>query len=73
MLSYVSLTLPIACSCNPEGTLHHGACESHTDPVLGTVAGRCLCKENVEGVRCDKCKANHFGLRGSDPLGCQRM
>ncbi|XP_046762736.1 laminin subunit beta-4 isoform X1 [Gallus gallus] len=61
----------LPCSCNPEGTLHHGACESHTDPVLGTVAGRCLCKENVEGVRCDKCKANHFRLRGSDPLGCQ--
>uniref|UniRef100_A0A8C9G0M9 Laminin subunit beta 4 n=1 Tax=Pavo cristatus TaxID=9049 RepID=A0A8C9G0M9_PAVCR len=61
----------LPCSCDPEGTLHHGVCESHTDPVLGTVAGRCLCKENVEGIRCNKCKANHFGLRGSDPRGCQ--
>uniref|UniRef100_A0A669P238 Laminin subunit beta-1 n=1 Tax=Phasianus colchicus TaxID=9054 RepID=A0A669P238_PHACC len=60
-----------SCSCDPEGTLHHGACESRTDPVLGTVAGRCPCKENTEGVRCDKCKANHFGLRGSNPQGCQ--
>uniref|UniRef100_A0A669P033 Laminin subunit beta 4 n=1 Tax=Phasianus colchicus TaxID=9054 RepID=A0A669P033_PHACC len=61
----------LPCSCDPEGTLHHGACESRTDPVLGTVAGRCPCKENTEGVRCDKCKANHFGLRGSNPQGCQ--
>ncbi|XP_068256728.1 laminin subunit beta-4 [Nyctibius grandis] len=61
----------LPCNCDPEGTLHNGACESRTDPALGTVAGRCPCKENVEGVRCDKCKANYYGLSGSDPLGCQ--
>ncbi|XP_009863212.1 PREDICTED: laminin subunit beta-4 [Apaloderma vittatum] len=61
----------LPCSCDPEGTLHNGVCESHTDPALGTVAGRCPCKENVEGIRCDKCRANYYGLRGSDPLGCQ--
>uniref|UniRef100_A0A8C3J6K5 Laminin subunit beta 4 n=1 Tax=Calidris pygmaea TaxID=425635 RepID=A0A8C3J6K5_9CHAR len=61
----------LPCNCDPEGTLHNGVCESHTDPALGTVAGRCPCKENVEGVRCDKCRANYYGLSGSDPLGCQ--
>ncbi|KAM6424929.1 laminin subunit beta-4 [Rhynochetos jubatus] len=61
----------LPCNCDPEGTLHSGLCESRTDPALGTVAGRCLCKENVEGVRCDKCRANYYGLSGSDPLGCQ--
>ncbi|XP_061222234.1 laminin subunit beta-4 isoform X3 [Neopsephotus bourkii] len=61
----------LPCNCDPEGTLYNGMCESHTDPVLGTVAGRCPCKENVEGVRCDQCRANYYGLRGSDPLGCQ--
>ncbi|NWU13317.1 LAMB4 protein, partial [Cephalopterus ornatus] len=61
----------LPCDCDPEGTLHNGACESRTDPTLGTVAGRCPCKENVEGVRCDKCRANYYGLSGSDPLGCQ--
>ncbi|XP_010130709.1 PREDICTED: laminin subunit beta-4, partial [Buceros rhinoceros silvestris] len=61
----------LPCNCDPEGTLHDGMCESHTDPALGMVAGRCLCKENVEGVRCDKCRANYYGLSGSDPLGCQ--
>ncbi|KAM6093251.1 laminin subunit beta-4 isoform 1-T1 [Theristicus caerulescens] len=61
----------LPCNCDPEGTLHNGVCESRTDPALGTVAGRCPCKENVEGVRCDKCRANYYGLSGSDPLGCQ--
>ncbi|XP_032852155.2 laminin subunit beta-4 isoform X2 [Tyto alba] len=62
----------LPCSCDPEGTLHNGRCESHTDPALGTVAGRCPCKENVEGVRCDKCRANYYGLSSSHPLGCRR-
>ncbi|NXJ90911.1 LAMB4 protein, partial [Corythaixoides concolor] len=61
----------LPCNCDPEGTLHDGVCESRTDPALGTVAGRCPCKENVEGVRCDKCRANYYGLSRSDPLGCQ--
>ncbi|NXN39637.1 LAMB4 protein, partial [Rhinoptilus africanus] len=61
----------LPCNCDPGGTLHNGICESGTDPVLGTVAGRCPCKENVEGVRCDKCRANYYRLSSSDPLGCQ--
>ncbi|KFO73509.1 Laminin subunit beta-4, partial [Cuculus canorus] len=61
----------LPCNCDLEGTLHNGMCESHTDPALGMVAGQCPCKENVEGVRCDKCRANYYGLSSSDPLGCQ--
>uniref|UniRef100_A0A8C3TGU4 Laminin subunit beta 4 n=1 Tax=Chelydra serpentina TaxID=8475 RepID=A0A8C3TGU4_CHESE len=61
----------IPCDCDPEGTLYSGLCESRTDPILGTIAGWCLCKENVEGVRCDMCKPSYYGLSGSDPLGCQ--
>ncbi|NXU36754.1 LAMB4 protein, partial [Drymodes brunneopygia] len=61
----------LPCSCDPAGTLHEGMCESRTDPALGTVAGRCPCKENVEGARCDKCRANYFGLSSSDAQGCQ--
>uniref|UniRef100_A0A670J355 Laminin subunit beta 4 n=1 Tax=Podarcis muralis TaxID=64176 RepID=A0A670J355_PODMU len=63
----------IPCECDPEGTLYNGLCEDRTDPFLGTTAGQCHCKENVEGVHCDKCKPNYYGLSGSDPLGCQRM
>ncbi|KAJ7396972.1 laminin subunit beta-4 [Pitangus sulphuratus] len=61
----------LPCDCDPEGTLHNDACQSRTDPTLGMVAGQCPCKENVEGVRCDKCRANYYGLSGTDPLGCQ--
>uniref|UniRef100_A0A8C5TDH7 Laminin subunit beta 4 n=1 Tax=Malurus cyaneus samueli TaxID=2593467 RepID=A0A8C5TDH7_9PASS len=61
----------LPCDCDPEGTLHAGACESRSDPALGTVAGHCPCKDNVEGARCDRCRANYYGLSRSDPLGCQ--
>uniref|UniRef100_A0A8C5J7J8 Laminin subunit beta 4 n=1 Tax=Junco hyemalis TaxID=40217 RepID=A0A8C5J7J8_JUNHY len=61
----------LPCSCDPAGTLPGAVCESRTEPALGTVAGRCPCKDNVEGARCDKCKANYYGLSSSDPLGCQ--
>ncbi|XP_032077781.1 laminin subunit beta-4 [Thamnophis elegans] len=61
----------IPCDCDPEGTLQDGLCQDHSDPVLGTIAGQCRCKANVEGVRCDKCKPHYYGINGSDPLGCQ--
>ncbi|XP_064417542.1 laminin subunit beta-4 [Latimeria chalumnae] len=61
----------ISCNCDPEGTLSDGMCQAHTDPSLGMIAGRCLCKENVEGMRCDRCRSGHFRLRADDPLGCQ--
>uniref|UniRef100_A0A452UH64 Laminin subunit beta 4 n=1 Tax=Ursus maritimus TaxID=29073 RepID=A0A452UH64_URSMA len=61
----------IPCECDPDGTLSGGMCVSHSDPALGTVAGQCLCKENVEGAKCDQCKPNHHGLSAADPVGCQ--
>uniref|UniRef100_A0A7N5K8M0 Laminin subunit beta 4 n=1 Tax=Ailuropoda melanoleuca TaxID=9646 RepID=A0A7N5K8M0_AILME len=61
----------IPCECDPDGTLSGGMCVSHSDPALGTVAGQCLCKENVEGTKCDQCKPNHHGLSAADPVGCQ--
>uniref|UniRef100_A0A8C8SN51 Laminin subunit beta 4 n=1 Tax=Pelusios castaneus TaxID=367368 RepID=A0A8C8SN51_9SAUR len=63
----------LPCDCDPEGTLSSGLCESRTDSILGTTAGQCLCKKNVEGVRCDKCKPSYYGLSGSDPLGCSAL
>ncbi|XP_021791861.2 laminin subunit beta-4 [Papio anubis] len=61
----------IPCECDPDGTISGGICVSHSDPALGSVAGQCLCKENVEGAKCDQCKPNHYGLSATDPLGCQ--
>ncbi|EPQ02873.1 Laminin subunit beta-4 [Myotis brandtii] len=61
----------LPCECDPDGTISGGICESHSDLALGSVAGQCLCKENVEGAKCDQCKPNHYGLSATDPLGCQ--
>ncbi|XP_008565583.1 PREDICTED: laminin subunit beta-4 [Galeopterus variegatus] len=61
----------IPCECDPDGTISGGICVSPSDPALGSVAGQCLCKENVEGANCDQCKPNHYRLSADDPLGCQ--
>ncbi|ELV14261.1 Laminin subunit beta-4 [Tupaia chinensis] len=61
----------IPCECDPDGTISGGICVSHSDPALGSVAGQCLCKENVEGASCDRCKPHHYGLSAADPVGCQ--
>ena len=41
-----------------------------TDANMGLEAGKCRCKENVEGPRCDQCKAGFFGLSEDNPKGC---
>ncbi|KAM9216772.1 LOW QUALITY PROTEIN: laminin subunit beta-4 [Dugong dugon] len=61
----------ISCECDPDGTLSGGICVSHSDPALASVAGQRLCKKNVEGAKCNRCKPNHCGLSANDPLGCQ--
>ncbi|KAG7244309.1 hypothetical protein CRUP_024685, partial [Coryphaenoides rupestris] len=53
----------IPCDCDPVGSEGGGLCESAT--------GQCVCKDNVEGQRCDRCKYGFYGLREDDPAGCQ--
>ncbi|XP_035013706.2 laminin subunit beta-4 isoform X1 [Hippoglossus stenolepis] len=53
----------IPCDCDAAGAHGGGLCEAQT--------GQCLCKENVEGRRCEHCKHGFFGLRQDDPAGCQ--
>uniref|UniRef100_A0AAQ5YRY5 Uncharacterized protein n=1 Tax=Amphiprion ocellaris TaxID=80972 RepID=A0AAQ5YRY5_AMPOC len=53
----------IPCDCDPAGSQGGGLCDA--------LSGRCVCKENVEGERCDRCKRDFFGLRQDDPAGCQ--
>lgn len=56
--SYVS-----ACDCDPAGSQGNGLCDA--------LSGRCVCKENVDGQRCDRCKQGFFNLRQDNPAGCQ--
>ncbi|KAK0144068.1 Laminin subunit beta-4 [Merluccius polli] len=53
----------IPCDCDPVGSQGGGLCDSAT--------GHCICKDNVEGQRCDRCKYGYYGLRQEDPAGCQ--
>uniref|UniRef100_A0A8C1P6P2 Laminin, beta 4 n=1 Tax=Cyprinus carpio TaxID=7962 RepID=A0A8C1P6P2_CYPCA len=53
----------IPCECNPDGSVDRGLC----DPVTG----QCVCKQNVEGERCDRCKSGFYGFNRDDPSGCQ--
>ncbi|XP_040059097.2 laminin subunit beta-3 [Gasterosteus aculeatus] len=52
----------IRCICNADGTVNGGRCDEST--------GSCLCKENVEGPRCDRCVRGYYDLSPSNPLGC---
>uniref|UniRef100_A0A2K6BZN8 Laminin subunit alpha-2 n=1 Tax=Macaca nemestrina TaxID=9545 RepID=A0A2K6BZN8_MACNE len=52
------------CRCNANGSFSE-ICHSQT--------GRCECRANVQGQRCDKCKPGTFGLqsaRGCVPCNC---
>ncbi|CAJ1051838.1 LOW QUALITY PROTEIN: laminin subunit beta-3-like [Xyrichtys novacula] len=52
----------IRCICSTEGTIEGEGCDD--------ISGSCLCKANVEGPRCDRCKRGYYGLSASNPLGC---
>lgn len=57
------------CQCEPRGTKP----ENKVANALFNcdfVNGQCICKENVEGKNCDKCKNGTFGLSASYEKGC---
>ena len=41
------------CRCDPDGSVSPQCSDD----------GQCACKENVEGVRCDRCSENMYGLK----------
>ncbi|XP_063469181.1 laminin subunit beta-3 isoform X2 [Symphalangus syndactylus] len=54
----------IPCECDPDGAVPGAPC----DPVTG----QCVCKEHVQGERCDLCKPGFTGLTYVNPQGCHR-
>ncbi|KAG2458346.1 LAMA1 protein, partial [Polypterus senegalus] len=70
-LGFRSFPECIACNCNINGTrqefcnVKHGICSCEEE------TGKCVCKENVEGDRCNQCKPGTFALSVEDPFGCR--
>ncbi len=63
----------IACDCDPRGSLDDAICDEHTDVSSGIEAGKCHCKKNVEGRRCDRCLPGFWNFVESNPEGCEGM
>ncbi|XP_043253196.1 laminin subunit beta-1 [Colletes gigas] len=61
----------LSCDCDLSGSLDDGICDSRTDPLSGDESGRCHCKTNVEGRRCDRCKNGYWNFDPENPEGCQ--
>lgn len=66
-----SSTICKPCDCDPSGSLLGGRCDDHSDERNGLVAGRCHCKDHVEGKRCDTCKDGFYNLDESNQQGCE--
>lgn len=53
----------IPCECDPDGAVPGAPC----DPLTG----QCVCKDNVQGERCDMCKPGFTALSHAEPQGCR--
>lgn len=51
--------------------MYDGECENRDDEDLGMEAGRCICKTNVDGRRCDQCKEGYWNMQDDNPDGCE--
>uniref|UniRef100_A0A669ES97 Laminin subunit alpha-2 n=1 Tax=Oreochromis niloticus TaxID=8128 RepID=A0A669ES97_ORENI len=49
------------CNCSVEGSVN-------ADPCITP----CICKENVEGENCDRCKLGFYNLQESNRRGCEK-
>ncbi|BHF81500.1 hypothetical protein SprV_0802463000 [Sparganum proliferum] len=56
------------CMCDAAGSIRNS---SHSDAALcDPETGACVCKANVEGDKCDRCRPGSFGLNADYPFGC---
>lgn len=61
----------VACNCHAGGSESHESCDQYTNPAEGKIAGRCVCKKNVGGDKCDRCKVGYWNFRAENPDGCE--
>ncbi|CAF0941718.1 unnamed protein product [Rotaria sordida] len=55
------------CKCVPAGVRNDfPGCGRHNIPGV-----LCLCKQNVEGRQCDRCKEGFWNMKANNPLGCE--
>ncbi|KAH8870413.1 Laminin subunit beta-1 [Schistosoma japonicum] len=59
------------CNCHLDGTLYNNFCQQYTIPEQNTIAGRCICKKNVGGEKCDRCKVGFWNFQAENPDGCE--
>ncbi|VUZ45681.1 unnamed protein product [Hymenolepis diminuta] len=59
------------CNCHAGGSESHESCDQYTNPAEGKIAGRCVCKKNVGGDKCDRCKVGYWNFRAENPDGCE--
>uniref|UniRef100_A0A667ZCP4 Laminin subunit alpha 2 n=1 Tax=Myripristis murdjan TaxID=586833 RepID=A0A667ZCP4_9TELE len=60
-VSYMGYPYCQRCNCSVEGS-------TNTDPCTLP----CICKENVEGENCDRCKLGFYNLHGDNRHGCEK-
>ncbi|CAI4221000.1 unnamed protein product [Auanema sp. JU1783] len=60
----------LPCDCDKSGSANEGICEGEENKELNLVAGKCYCKTNVDGPRCDRCKNGYWNLTASNEDGC---
>lgn len=71
LLSLSNYMLILACNCHLDGTLYDNFCQQYTIPEQNTIAGRCICKKNVGGEKCDRCKVGFWNFQAENPDGCE--
>ncbi|XP_060040806.1 laminin subunit beta-3 [Erinaceus europaeus] len=54
----------IPCECDPDGAVPGAPCDR--------LSGQCVCKDHVQGERCDLCKPGFTALSQANPQGCRR-
>uniref|UniRef100_A0A3Q3VVE3 Basement membrane-specific heparan sulfate proteoglycan core protein n=1 Tax=Mola mola TaxID=94237 RepID=A0A3Q3VVE3_MOLML len=60
-VGYMGFPVCLRCNCSVEGS-------TNDDPCISP----CVCKENVEGENCDRCKLGFYNLQDDNWRGCEK-